>query len=239
MENNSEIVIYQNHEGDIRIDVHLIDDTVWLSQAGMATLFQTSVPNISMHIRNIYEEGELEQVSTVKKFLIVRNEGDRSVKREIEHYNLDVIISVGYRIKSKIATQFRIWATQTLKEYIVKGFVLNDDRFKSGNSMNYFNELQERIREIRLSERFFYQKIKDIYTTSIDYDPNDEKTILMKMKLSCLGCLLNNIWPLLKQWHSSIPQCIWMIGLNAWILLFSLMAKNCFIMLERFPIKWH
>jgi len=125
----------------------------------------------------VFEEGELEASATVRNFRTVQKEGNREVERAIDYYNLDVIISVGYRVKSLQGTQFRIWATQRLKEYIIKGFVLNDERFKSGNSMNYFNELQDRIREIRLSERFFYQKIKDIYTTSIDYDPKDEQTI--------------------------------------------------------------
>jgi hypothetical protein len=120
------------------------------------------------------------QTLTVRKFRTVQNEGNRKVERDIEHYNLDVIISVGYRVKSTQGTLFRIWASQRLKDYIIKGFALNDERFKSGNSMNYFNELQERIREIRLSERFFYQKIKDIYTTSIDYNPKDKK-IMMKL----------------------------------------------------------
>jgi hypothetical protein len=143
----------------------------------MATLFGKGRSTITEHIGNVYEEGELEQNSTSRKFRLVRKEGTREVEREIDYYNLDVIISVGYRVKSPQGTQFRIWATQRLKEYIIKGFALNDDRFKSGNSMNYFNELQERIREIRISERFFYQKIKDIYTTSIDYDAKDEKTI--------------------------------------------------------------
>jgi len=175
--NNSELLIYESADGQIKIDVHLEDDTVWLTQAHMVELFQTSKQNISLHIKNIFEEGELDFDSTVKKYLTVRQEGNREVKRNIDFYNLDVIISVGYRVKSHQGTKFRIWATQRLREYIVKGFTLNDDRFKSGNSMNYFSELQERIREIRLSERFFYQKIKDIYKTSIDYDAKDEKTI--------------------------------------------------------------
>ncbi|MCK4465267.1 MAG: virulence RhuM family protein, partial [Bacteroidales bacterium] len=144
----------------------------------MAKLFQTTVPNINMHLKSIYEEVELAEGTTIKNFLIVQKEGNREVNRKQKFYNLDVIISTGYRIKSQIATQFRIWATKRLKEYIVKGFTLNDERFKTGNSMNYFNELQERLREIRLSERFFYQKIKDIYSTSIDYDLKDEKTIV-------------------------------------------------------------
>jgi len=125
----------------------------------------------------VFEEGELDASATVRNFRTVQTEGKREVERAIDYYNLDVIISVGYRVKSPQGTQFRIWATQRLKEYIIKGFTLNDERFKSGSSMNYFNELQERIREIRISERFFYQKIKDIYTTSIDYDAKDERTI--------------------------------------------------------------
>lgn len=173
----SDILIYQNQDGNIKIDVRLQEETVWLTQAQMGQLFGKDKRTISEHISNIFSEGELEKSSTVRKFRTVQTEGNRQVERELDHYNLDVIISVGYRVKSVQGTQFRIWATQRLKEYIIKGFTLNDDRFKSGSSMNYFNELQERIREIRLSEKFFYQKIKDIYTTSIDYDPKDEKTI--------------------------------------------------------------
>lgn len=178
--NHSEILIYQDQQGKIRIDVHLEDETVWLTQENMAQLFGKSKKTISEHIRNIFSEGELDEHVVVRKFRTTTRHGampDKTQSREVLFYNLDVIISVGYRVKSLQGTQFRIWATQRLKEYIVKGFALNDERFKSGNSMNYFTELQERIREIRLSERFFYQKIKDIYTTSIDYDPKDEKTL--------------------------------------------------------------
>ena len=175
--NNSEILIYQNSEGSIKIDVRLEEESVWLTQAQLCELFQKSKATISEHIKNVFEEGELDASATVRNFRTVQTEGKREVERAIDYYNLDVIISVGYRVKSPQGTQFRIWATQRLKEYIIKGFTLNDDRFKSGSSMNYFNELQERIREIRLSERFFYQKIKDIYTTSIDYDAKDERTI--------------------------------------------------------------
>ncbi len=178
MKSNGEIIIYRSPTGNIKIDVRLEKETVWLTQKLMAELFQTTVPNINIHLKSIYEEEELAEGATIKDFLIVQREGAREVNREQKFYNLDVIISVGYRIKSQVATQFRIWATKRLKEYIVKGFALNDDRFKTGNSMNYFNELQERLREIRLSERFFYQKIKDIYATSIDYDSKDEKTIV-------------------------------------------------------------
>jgi hypothetical protein len=173
-ENDSQVLIYQSAEGNIKVDVHLEDESVWQTQAQMAMLFGKSNKTISEHIGNIFKEGELLENSVVRKFRITASDGK---SYETKHYNLDVIISVGYRVKSKQGTQFRIWATQRLKEYIIKGFALNDARFKSGQSMNYFNELQERIREIRLSERFFYQKIKDIYTTSIDYDPGDENTI--------------------------------------------------------------
>jgi hypothetical protein len=169
-----EIIIYQNSEGTIKIDVRLEEETVWLTQAQICELFQKSKATISEHVKNVFEEGELSENAVVRNF---RTTASDNKEYDVKYYNLDVIISVGYRVKSPQGTQFRIWATQRLKEYIIKGFALNDERFKTGNSMNYFNELQERIREIRLSERFFYQKIKDIYTTSIDYNPKDEKTI--------------------------------------------------------------
>ena len=178
---NGEIVIYQNNEGDIKLDVRLEDETVWLSQAQLALLFNKDKRTISEHINNIFKEGELDEKVVVRKFRLTTQHGaiaGKTQQVEVNAYNLEVIISVGYRVKSQQGTQFRIWATQRLKEYIVKGFSLNDERFKTGNSMNYFAELQERIREIRISERFFYQKIKDIYKTSIDYDASDEKTIL-------------------------------------------------------------
>ena len=170
--NTGEILIYQNQEGNIKIDVRLEEETVWLTQDQMALLFGKAKSTINEHILNIYAENELVEETSVRKIGI----SDFSTK-PTNHYNLDVVISVGYRVKSQQGTQFRIWATQRLKEYIVKGFALNDDRFKSGNSMNYFNELQQRIREIRISEKFFYQKIKDIYTTSIDYDAKSEQTV--------------------------------------------------------------
>ena len=170
--NTGEILIYQNQEGNIKIDVRLEEETVWLTQDQMALLFGKAKSTINEHIKNIFEEGELNEATSLHKFGISEFQ-----QKAPNYYNLDVVISVGYRVKSIQGTQFRIWATQRLKEYIVKGFALNDERFKSGNSMNYFNELQSRIREIRLSEKFFYQKIKDIYTTSIDYDAKDEKTI--------------------------------------------------------------
>ncbi len=170
----SEILIYQNPTGNIKIDVRLEDETVWLTQKLMAELFDKSKKTISEHINNIFKEGELDEIAVVRNFRTTASDGK---SYNTKYYNLDVIISVGYRVKSKQGTQFRIWATQRLKEYIIKGFALNDERFKSGNSMNYFNVLQDRLREIRLSERFFYQKIKDIYTTSIDYNPKDEMTV--------------------------------------------------------------
>jgi len=172
--NNSELLIYQALDGRIKIDVRLEEETVWLTQAHMAELFGKSKKTISEHIRNIFNEGELDEKAVVRNF---RTTAADSKNYDVQYYNLDVIISVGYRVKSQQGTRFRIWATQRLREYIVKGFALNDERFKSGSSMNYFMELQERIREIRLSERFFYQKIKDIYTTSIDYDSSAESTI--------------------------------------------------------------
>jgi hypothetical protein len=171
-ENNSQILIYQSHDGKIKIDVHLENETVWLTQEQMGMLFGKAKSTINEHIQNIYNEGELLESQTMHKFGISEFQQKAS-----NYYNLDIIISVGYRVKSMQGTQFRIWATQRLKEYIVKGFTLNDERFKSGKSLNYFDELQERIRSIRLSEKVFYQKIKDIYATSIDYDPTDEKTI--------------------------------------------------------------
>ncbi len=172
--NHSDILIYQASDGNIKIDVRLKEESVWLTQAHLCELFQKSKATISEHIRHIFEEGELNEDSVVRNFRTTAADGKTY---DVRYYNLDVIISVGYRVKSLQGTRFRIWATQRLKEYIVKGFALNDERFKSGSSMNYFMELQERIREIRLSERFFYQKIKDIYTTSIDYDPTNQKTI--------------------------------------------------------------
>jgi len=167
-----EILLYQSPDGNIKIDVRLEHETVWLTQEQMSLLFSRDRSVITKHINNIFNERELFEESNVH-FLHIAN-SDKPVK----YYNLDVIISVGYRVKSQQGTQFRQWATQRLKEYIIKGFTMNDERFKTGNSMNYFNELQERIREIRLSERFFYQKIKDIYTTSIDYNPKDDRTLM-------------------------------------------------------------
>ena len=166
---NSELLIYKTEDGLTKIEVMLENESVWLTQAQMAELFQTDRSSITKHIKNIYETKELDEFSTCAKIAQVRQEGSRQVERQIEHYNLDVIISVGYRVNSHRGTQFRIWATNRLKELIVKGFVLDDERLKSGGKMNYFDELLERIRDIRSSEKVFYQKVKDIYLTSIDY----------------------------------------------------------------------
>jgi hypothetical protein len=179
--NTGEILLYQSSEGSIKIDVRLEDETVWLTQDQMGALFGKARTTITEHIQNVFKEGELDEAVVCRNFRLTTQHGAIEGKTQgvsVKHYNLDVIISVGYRVKSHQGTQFRIWATQRLRDYIVKGFALNEERFKSGNSMNYFNELQDRIREIRISERFFYQKIKDIYKTSIDYDSSDEKTIL-------------------------------------------------------------
>ena len=171
-ERHDEIVIYQSEDGLIKVDVLFENETVWLTMDQMCLLFGKAKSTISEHIQNIYAEGELKENETMRKFGI----SEYSTK-PTSFYNLDVIISVGYRVKSHQGTQFRIWATQRLRDYIIKGVALNDERFKRGNSMNYFRDLLDRIREIRLSERVFYQQIKDIYKTSIDYDPSDEITL--------------------------------------------------------------
>ena len=174
----SQFLIYQTEDGRVKIDVRFEDESVWLTQQMMSDLFQTSRQNITLHISNIYEEGELQPEATSKEYLLVRQEGERSVRRNLEHYNLDMIISVGYRVKSHVATRFRIWATQQLREFIVKGFVLDDERLKNPDQpFDYFEELLRRIQDIRTSERRFYQKITDIYATSVDYDPTTEESI--------------------------------------------------------------
>ncbi len=179
-EHTSAILIYQSQDGDIQLDVNLDGETVWLTQANLCILFNKSKSTISEHIKHLLIEGELEEHSVVRNFRTTAQDGK---SYQTNYYNLDVIISVGYRVKSQQGTQFRIWATQRLKDYLVKGFVLNNERFETGNSMHYFNELQQRIRDIRLSEKFFYQKIKDIYTTSIDSQANDKQTIAFFKKV--------------------------------------------------------
>ena len=174
MDNKSEIIIYQTEDGQTKIDVRMENESVWLTQAEMAELFQTTKQNISLHINNIFKEGELLKSSTVKEYLTVQNEGKRKVSRKIEYYNLDVIISVGYRVKSLRGTQFRIWATKLLNEYIIKGFTMHDDLLKKAGGGGYFEELLDRIRDIRSSEKIFWRKVLDIYATSIDYNPSIE-----------------------------------------------------------------
>ena len=178
MEHNSQIIIYQTENGQTKLEVRLENETVWLTQKLMAELFQTTPQNITIHLKNIYDEGELSESATCKDFLQVRKEGERTVERNQKFYNLDAIISIGYRIKSSVATRFRQWATQHIKEYIVKGFVMDDERLKNPDQpFDYFEELLRRIQDIRTSERRFYQKITDIYATSVDYDPTIETSI--------------------------------------------------------------
>lgn len=174
---SGEILIYQPEDGRTRIHVRLEGESVWLTQGQMVELFQSSKQNISLHIRNIYEEGELDEGATVKEYLTVQTEGAREVQRAIKHYNLDVIIAVGYRVRSHRGTQFRRWATERLREYLVKGFTIDDERLKSTRNLgaDYFDELLERIRDIRASEKRFYQKIRDIYALSVDYEPRSEQ----------------------------------------------------------------
>ncbi|MBS0290291.1 MAG: virulence RhuM family protein [Proteobacteria bacterium] len=171
-----EILLYQTEDGQTRIDVRLVGDDVWLTQMQMTELFQKDKRTISEHIQNVFSEGELSPGATVRNFRTVQKEGQREVSRELTYYNLDVIISVGYRVKSHRGTQFRIWATQRLKEYLVKGFTMDDERLKQIGGGNYFDELLSRIRDIRSSEKVFWRKVLDIYATSIDYDPNIEIT---------------------------------------------------------------
>jgi hypothetical protein len=175
----SRILFYQSEDGPSRIEVQLEEGTVWLPQALIAELYQMTKQNISLHIRNIFEEGELQPRATVKEYLTVQQEGQRSVQRRVAYYNLDMILAIGYRVRSHRGTQFRIWATEHLREYLVKGFILDDIRLKEGRSIgaDYFDELLERIRDIRASEKRFYQKIRDIYRLAIDYDPKADTTL--------------------------------------------------------------
>jgi hypothetical protein len=173
-----QFLLYQTEDGQTRIECRLQHGSIWLSQRDMLELFQTSKQNISLHLQNIYEEGELLPEATVKKYLTVQTEGQRQVTRAVDHYNLAAIISVGYRVRSRRGTQFRIWATERLREYLVKGFTMDDDRLKQAGGGNYFEELLARIRDIRSSERVFWQKVLDIYASSIDYDARAETSLL-------------------------------------------------------------
>ncbi len=176
LENNqSEIILYKTDDGRIKVDTIFQNETIWLTQAQMSDLFDVNVPAISKHLNNIFEEGELQREVTISKMETVQQEGSRQVTRTRDFYNLDAIIAVGYRVNSKRATQFRIWATNILKEYIIKGFAMDDDRLKKADRWDYFDEWLARIRDIRSSEKRFYQKIRDIYATAIDYDKNSEQ----------------------------------------------------------------
>ena len=177
MGNYGEIIMYQTDDGISKINVNMYDETVWLSLDQMAELFQRDKSTISRHIKNVFEDGELIRESTVAKFATVQNEGERLVERNIEYYNLDVIISVGYRVKSQRGVQFRIWATGVLKEYMKKGFAIDDERLKGNAGGNYWKELLDRIRDIRSSEKVLYRQVLDLYATSVDYDPRSEASI--------------------------------------------------------------
>ncbi len=173
-----EILIYQTEKGETKIDVYMEDGTIWLSRVNIAQLYGTSPQNITMHIKNIYKEEELEETSTSKNYLLVQNEGGRDVARDMKFYNLDMILAIGYRVRSNVGMQFRNWTSKILKEYLQKGFVMNDERLKNPKKFgeDYFDELLERIRDIRSSEKRFYQKVKDIYSLSVDYNPALEST---------------------------------------------------------------
>ena len=216
-ENSSQIIIYQTESGETKIDVRFQDETVWLTQKLMAELFQTTSQNITIHLKNIFQERELEEKTTCKDFLQVQKEGLREVKRKQKFYNLDAIISVGYRIKSHVATKFRQWATQHIKEYIVKGFVLDDERLKNPDlPFDYFEELERRIQDIRTSEKRFYRKITDIYATSVDYDPTLNisidffKTVQNKLHWAITGRTASEI--ITERADSSKQN----MGLNSW-----------------------
>ncbi|MBQ3775640.1 MAG: virulence RhuM family protein [Ruminobacter sp.] len=176
-DNQGDVIIYQSEDGKTKIDVRFVDETVWLSQQQMVELFKTSRTNIVEHIAHIYEEGELDEISTCRKFRQVRQEGSRTVSRELPFYNLDMIISLGYRVKSIIATHFRRWATERLKEYLIKGFTMDDDHLKNLGGGNYWKELLERIRDIRSSEKVMYRQVLDLYATSVDYDPKSSESV--------------------------------------------------------------
>lgn len=189
---NNNIIMYTSKDENVKVDVNLKNDDIWMSQNELAKLFDTTKNNISIHMKNIFESGELEESSTVKNFLTVQQEETRNVKRMVIHYNLDAIIAVGYRINSKKATEFRIWATKVLKEYMIKGFVLNDEKLKNNGESPYFEELLARIRDIRSSEKIFWRKVLDIYATAVGYNPKDKISIefLRLFKIKCIMQLM-------------------------------------------------
>ena len=213
---SGEIILYQTEDNQTKIEVRLEGETAWLSLNQMAELFQRDKSVISKHIKNVFDEGELQRASAVAKYATVQHEGNRAVSREIEFYNLDVIISVGYRVKSLRGTQFRIWATQRLREYIVKGFTMDDERLKQHGGGDYFDELLTRIRDIRSSEKVFWRKVLDIYATSVDYDANVEisqqffATIQNKMHWAAHGHTAAEV--ISKRADAAKPN----MGLTAW-----------------------
>ena len=180
VENNGDIIIYQSEDGITKINVNLQDETVWLSQQQLVELYHTSRTNVVEHIKNIYNEGELVESLTCRNFRQVRIEGNRNVNRSIPYYNLDMIISLGYRIKSSVATRFRIWATQRLKEYMIKGFVMDDERLKGNHGGTYWRELVDRIRDIRASEKVIFRQVLDLYATSVDFKPDSEESVMSR-----------------------------------------------------------
>lgn len=194
-ESSGEIILYQQEDGAPAVEVRLEGDTVWVTQAQLVELFQSSKANISEHIRNVFDEGEVDREATVREFRTVRQEGSRRVTRVLTYYNLDVILSVGYRVRSKVATQFRIWASQRLHEYLVKGFTMDDAKLKNLGGGNYWRELLERIRDIRSSEKVLYRQVLDLYATSIDYNPKAEvsiaKNYLSEVELRKLNTLVS------------------------------------------------
>ncbi|NQT58515.1 MAG: virulence RhuM family protein [Bacteroidetes bacterium] len=216
MNRQSEIILYTTPEGEVKIDTILKDETIWLTQKKMAELFDCSSDNISLHLKNIYRDLELSESSTTEDISTVQQEGSRTVSRKVKYYNLDAIIAVGYRVNSKRATQFRIWATNILKEYIIKGFAMDDDRLKNVAKWDYFDEWLERIRDIRSSEKRFYQKIRDIYTTAIDYDKNSEqaKAFFKKVQNKMLWAVTGKTAAELISGRSNAGQSN--MGLTSW-----------------------
>jgi len=215
-EQNGEFLIYQTEDGLTEIQLKAQDGTVWLTQAEIAELLQTSSQNITLHIKSIYEDGELMAAATCKDYLQVRQEGERQVQRALMHYNLDMILAIGYRVRSSRGIQFRRWATTTLKEYLVKGFVLNDERLKNPGGWDYFDVLLERIRDIRTAEKRFYQKVRDIYATSIDYDAKTAeaqvffKTVQNKMLWATTGKTAAEL--IVERANANLPN----MGLTSW-----------------------
>jgi hypothetical protein len=210
------IILYTTDDGTIKIDTHFHGGTIWLSQTQIAELFNVGVPAISKHLSNIYDEGELNKKSTISKMETVQQEGNRTVTRQKDFYNLDAIIAVGYRVNSKRATQFRIWATNILREYIIKGYTMDDDRLKQADKWDYFDEWLERIRDIRASEKRFYQKIKDIYTTAVDYDKlsDQAQTFFKKVQNKMLWAITGKIAAELIRDRSDPDQPN--MGLTSW-----------------------